>query len=175
MSLFSILNNDTATSTTTSSSTSAQVAKAIQVLAAKNAAKSAAATGSTAQSGVSITIEAKRAANAKADAAKTPAALTTELRKAFDAAGKDSANLTALSGRALATVALNEDGQFSRTEIAAAKLELRARDRQSALTMIASGPLTSASLTTYTTNLLATRESMSAEEQQLRQTNQTLR
>jgi predicted flap endonuclease-1-like 5' DNA nuclease len=173
MSLFSILNNDT--SSTSSTSTSTQIAQALQALAAKNAAKAGSTTNGTNQTGVSITVEAKRAANAKADAGKDAAALAAELRKAFDTAGKNSADLTTLSGRALATVALNEGGQFSPTEIAAAKLELRTRDRQSALTMLSSGPLTSATLTTYTTNLLAARESMSAEEQKLRGSDPDLR
>jgi hypothetical protein len=165
----SLLNQDYSTT----SSTSPQVAQAMQTLArAQEKVSETAATG-TNQASVSITIDARRAAAEKADAGKSAVALADELRASFDkqyaaASKRDSADLSAMSGRALATITLNETGQFRKVEIAAAKLELRSRDRQSALTMLASGPLTSASLATYTRGLLAARDEMSAEEQRLR-------
>jgi len=176
MSLMSLLNQDYSTS----SSTSPQVAQAMQVLTKAQEKANATTTSAAGQSTVSITIDAKRAAAAKEDAGKDATVLATDLRKSFDAqykkAGKkNSADLTALSGRALSVVALNEGGQFSKGEIAAAKQELRARDRNSALAMLASGPLTSTSLKSYTTNLLAARDTMSAEERQLRANDPSLR
>jgi hypothetical protein len=178
MSLFSYLNMDASAST--SSSLSPQLAQALQTVAQKNAAKATGAVGgSSGSSSVSITLEAKRAAAAKADADKSPTALAGELRASlngqYKTGGKNSADLTVLSGRALATIALNESNQFSRAEIAAAKLELRARDRQSALAAISSGPLTSTSLSTYMRDMIATRSLMSSEEQQLREANPNLR
>ena len=177
MSLMSLLNADLSTS---SSTTSPQVQQAIQMLAAKTASQATTTTSATGKSSVQITIEAKRAANAKADGSKDATALATELRAGLDEAyevlgKKNSADLRALSGRALATMALNESGTFSRAETAAAKLELRSRDRQSALSAIGTGSLTVASLTTYTRDLLAARESMSAEEQRLRESDRNLR
>lgn len=170
MSLFSILNNDSSSTSSTSSLT-----QLLQTLQTQSSTSSTTSTSSSSQSGVSISVEAQRTANAEEDASKTAEELANEMRSMFDEAGKDSADLTTLSGRALATVALNESGQFSRSEIAAAKLELRTRDRQDAVSMFAEGTLTSASLATYTNDLLAARESMSAEERQLRETNPDLR
>jgi len=177
MSLWSYLNADYSSS----SSTSTQIAQALQTVSKATATTATTSTTSvTGQSNVLITIEAKRAAATKEDAGKDAATLATELRNAFDAqyaaAGKtNSADLTTLSGRALATVALNETDQFSRAEIAAAKQELRARDRQTALAALSSGPLTSATLATYSRDLLAAREGMSGEEQRLRANNPNLR
>ncbi|MBT2187683.1 hypothetical protein [Sphingobium nicotianae] len=180
MSLFSILSSPDTSTSSLSSSSNLQIQQALQALAAKQAAQTGTTGSDGAQSAVSITIEAKRAANAKADAGVDAAMLAKSLRADLDAqykaAGKkDTADLTTLSGRALATMALNQSGTFSKTEAAAAKLELRTRDRQSAIAMLSSGTLTAASLQTYTTNLMATRATMSAEEQQLRQADPSLR
>ncbi len=179
MSLFSYLNTDSFGS----SPASTQIAKALQTIAEKNAATAVAAgtqTQSAGSSSVLITLQAQRAAAEKEDAGKTAQTLTTELRTHIDAdnkkAGKkDNADLTAMSGRALATIALNESGQFSRTEIAAAKLEMRTRDRLSVVAQINSGGLTSASLAAYTQQLTASRATMSAEERGLRDANPNLR
>ena len=177
MSLWSYLNADSS-----GSSVSAQVAQAMRTIAAARD-KATGASGTTsgaATAPVSITIEAKRAAAAKEDAGKTAADLAEEVRASLDkqyaAAGqKNSADLTTLSGRALATIALNETALFSPSEIAAAKQELRARDRQSMLSIISSGPLTAASLATYSQDMLAARDLMSAEEKQLRAIDPKLR
>lgn len=178
MSLWSYLGTDLSGSST-SSTMSAQIAQAVQAASAKSKTSSS-STSATGQSSVLITVEAKRAAATKADAGKDASAMIADVRKELDAqyakAGKThSADLTTLSGRALATIALNETNQFSRAEIAAAKLELRARDRQSAMSLMSTGPLTSATLATYTRDLLAAREGMSSEEQQLRAANPNLR
>jgi hypothetical protein len=181
MSLWSILNTDSSAS---SSSTTAQLAQAMQApklsASGKTSISTQATTSDPAASSVLITVEAKRAAATKEDAAKSVSALASELRASFDkqyaAAGKkNSADLTALSGRALAIVALNETNQFSKAEIAAAKLELRARDRQSTVSALASSDLTAASLKTYSRDLLTARSLMSNEEQRLRASNPGLR
>jgi hypothetical protein len=182
MSLWSYLNTDSSSSTTTSSA-KLQLAQALQAAKLpeeKGGTSTVATTTGTVASSVSITVEAKRAAATKEDAAKSASALAAELRASFDqqyaAAGKkNSANLTALSGRALATIALNETSQFSKAEIAAAKLELRARDRQSTISALASSDLTAASLKTYSRDLLAARALLSGEEQRLRANNPGLR
>jgi hypothetical protein len=179
MSLISYLNADSLGS----SSTSSQVTQALATIAAKKAAATSTDTTTETQSSgtsVNITVQARRAAAEKADASKTAAALATELRKSLDAdyaaAGKkNSSDLTAQSGRALATIALNESGQFSKSEIAAAKLELRARDRQSILAEINAGPLTAASLAAYSKQMMGARATMSVEERSLRDANPNIR
>lgn len=185
MSLISYLNSDSLGS----SSTNPQVAQALQTIAAKKASATATDTSATTTtkpgtkpggSSVNITVQARRAAAEKADAGKTAADLSAELRKSLDAdyaaAGKkNSSNLTAQSGRALATIALNESGQFSKSEIAAAKLELRARDRQSILAEINAGPLTAATLAAYSKQMMGARASMSVEERNLRDANPNIR
>lgn len=176
MSLLSYLNMDTGSST--SSATGTQMAQALKTIADKKATR-AGANGGSGTSSVSITVEAKRASAEKADAARTPAELTSAVRKSLDKQyvqnGRDSGDLRDMSGRALATIILNEDGKFSKGEIAAAKQELRARDRQLAIGVIGSGTLTSASLATYLSETLAARSQMSAEEQRLREINPQLR
>jgi len=134
-------------------------------------------TGSSTSSSVSITVDAQRAASEAKDAKKDASALVAELRKAFDEAyGKgDAPDTGELSGRALALVATNEGGGFSRAEVAAAKAELRDRDRASALAVISSGDLTSSTLITYNKELLAQRAAMSPEERALRDANPKLR
>jgi hypothetical protein len=178
MSLFSYLNNDSYGS----SSVGSQAALALQqaLVKAGKAQAPGSKAGTTGQPTTSITIEAKRAAAAKADAGKDALALKTELRTSFDKqyeknGEKNSADLTALSGRALAVIALDDGQTFSRAELAAAKLELRTRDRQLAMAAIGSGGLTAATLTSYLSDLTASREAMSSEEQQLRSANPNLR
>ena len=100
--------------------------------------------------------------------------LAKELRTKLDKGGAD-ADMSHFSGRGLAIIALNQDGTFSREEVYAAKSELRERDRQSAITFLNSGELTSTSLKAYTQQLLASRQSQSGEEQQLRDIDPNLR
>ncbi|OJY63546.1 MAG: hypothetical protein BGP16_01275 [Sphingobium sp. 66-54] len=175
MSLFSYLNTDSSESLLI---TVQKAQAATQTRAAPSAPESA-STSSTASS-VLITLQARRAAAEKDDAGKAAPALATELRTALDsayaAAGeRHSADLTALSGRALAVIALNESGQFSRAEIAAAKTELRGRDRQAVLTQISENGLTASSLAAYLQQATDARTAMSAEERALRDVNPALR
>ncbi|HWJ71262.1 MAG TPA: hypothetical protein VNS79_14560 [Sphingobium sp.] len=127
-----------------------------------------------------ITLQARRVAAEKDDAGKSVSTLAAALRGALDAAyaavgERHSADLTALGGRALAVIALNETGQFSRAEIAAAKSELRGRDRQAVLAQINEGGLTASSLGAYLTQSVSARATMSAEERSLRDGNPALR
>jgi hypothetical protein len=178
MSLFSLLNGSSQASTASSGSTmSALLAK----IEAQKAASGSTITSSPTTDGksptVNITVSAQRAAAEAADAKKDAKALVAELRKTFDQADKDgkTADMSRLSGRGLALVALNQDGGFSRGEVSAAKAELRGRDRASALALISGGELTSTTLITYNKQLLAERASMSAEERALRDVNPKLR
>ena len=180
MSLFSYLNSDSYGSSATSMQVGLAIQQAMAKLEAQQTTTSSATANGASQSGAVITVEAKRAAAAKADASKDAATLAAETRQALDtqyeaAGAKDSADLTTLSGRALSIMALNESGAFSKTEIAAAKLELRAWDRQAAMSQLMAGPLTAASLATYQKDQLTARASMSTEEQHLRDINPKLR
>ncbi|MBO9579998.1 MAG: hypothetical protein J7498_03825 [Sphingobium sp.] len=176
MSLFDYLNNDSASSAGSASSLLQQVAaqRGITVPASTLNALGA-DTGSTASasSSVQISIGAQRA-NAETDDAKKDAAkVANEAHAALKKGGVSATG--AMSGRALAIVALNDDGSFSRAEAYAAKAELRERDRQSVLTFFSSGELTASSLKTFGQQLLAARQSMSAEEQALRASDPNLR
>lgn len=158
-----------------------QVTQALQAASTKTSGNASGTAGVTGiASDLLITVTAKRKAAASADADKDAAALATDLRASLDtqyaAAGKgDSADLTVLSGRALAIMAQGGQGGFSRTEAAAAKQELRERDRQAAVEAMSSAPLTAASLRTFTQTLLAERDAMSAEERALREADPSLR
>lgn len=177
MSLFSYLKADSASS----SSTSVQIAQAMQTIADRKATPAEKMPlGATNESSVQITLQARRAAAEKDDADKAAPALATALRTALDTAyasvgERHSADLTALSGRALAVMALNETGEFSRAEIAAAKMELRGRDRQAVLAQINEGGLTAASLGAYLKQSVSARATMSVEERSLRDSNPALR
>jgi hypothetical protein len=180
MSILSLLGSD---SSATSAATT-QMSLLLQQVAARTAAAGKSSTGATTTgtgtgSAVTITLAARQAAAAQADKTKDAATLASTLRAALDAdharTGSRRADLSALSGRALAIVALDETGQFSRSEVAGAKQELRARDRQSAIATLAAGPLTATTLASYSRDLLTARETMSAEERQLRAGNANLR
>lgn len=178
MSLFSLLNgtsNATTSSSVSSNSTMSALLAQIETQKAATGAKTDRSAGNAGS--VSITLGAQRAAAEAKDMKKDASALATELRKTFDEAYKkgDAPDTSELSGRALALVALNGDGSFSRAEVAAAKAELRDRDRASALAIINAGELTSATLITYNKDLLAQRASMSPEERALRDANPKLR
>ncbi len=175
MSLFDYLNND-ASST---SSLSTQMQMLVQQAQAKlgTSAASSTASASTAagsQPSVLITMDAQRASAEANDAKKDAGTLAAELRARLDKGGADGA-MGAFSGRALSIIALDDKGTFSRAEISAAKAELRERDRQSALAFLNSGELTASSLKAYGQSLLAARQTMSAEEQQLRTSDPNLR
>lgn len=179
MSLFSILNG--------SSSANAQQSPLLQMLSADGTTSGmldavSSALGISANpsnTSASITPAAKWAAAAAADAGKNVADLTSEIRSTLDsqyaASGSKTADMTALSGRALAVVALNKDGTFSTVEAAAAKSALRERDRTSLLGLMSGQGLSSSSLAAYSNQLLAARVAMSPEERQLRDLDPSLR
>ncbi len=174
MSLFDYLNNDG----TSTSSLSAQVQMLVQQAQAKltgtaTASTDAGGTNTNDLSTAFITMDAQRASAEATDAKKDAAKLAVELRATLDEDGNGS--MGAFSGRGLSLIALNEDGSFSRAEVAAAKAELRERDRASVLAFFNSGALTAASLKAYGQQLIAGRQSMSAEEQQLRASDPNLR
>lgn len=183
MSLFDYLNSDSSSATSSVSSISTQISALLQqaqaqqgivVPAATKTADESTATSasSSSQSSVVITTDAQRAnataTDAKADAETLAAQIRATLDGQYAGRTNKTANMTAFSARALALVALNDDGKFSRAEVAAAKMELRERDRASALTFLNSGDLTASSLKAYSQQLLAARNAMSKEEQTLR-------
>jgi len=177
MFLFSWLRADSASS----SPMNVHITQAIQSVANREAVQADRAAPPAAKgSSVQITLQARRIAAEKEDADKSTAALAEALRWALDAAyavagERHSADLTALSGRALAVMALNEAAEFSRAESAAAKMELRGRDRQAVLAQIAEGGLTASSLAAYLNQSVSARATMSAEERSLRDGNPALR
>lgn len=116
---------------------------------------------------VTITSAAKIAAAAAADAKKDAATVATDTRAALDAQTGSSPDLSQMSPRALATIVLNDSSKFSATEVYAAKVEMKQRDRAAFLTATAGG-LSVASLSDYSTSLATSRASMSAEERQVR-------
>jgi hypothetical protein len=178
MSLFDYLNNDGSSTSSNSSLSLLQQISAQQGISIPATVLSALGgtttdTSSTSSS-VQISTAAQQASAEATDADKDAAALAKELRATLDKGGSD-ASMSNFSGRGLSIIALNQDGTFSRAEVDGAKAELRDRDRQSAISFLNSGELTSTSLKAYTQQLLATRQSMSAEEQRLRDIDPNLR
>jgi hypothetical protein len=175
MSLLSLLNTNNSSSGTASSA----VTSAIQKLSALKSAKTEtanAAKNPKVTSDVAITQTAKITAAEKADSKKDFAALGNEMRSTLNAqyvaakAGGNSApkpNLTNLSGRALAAIILNKTGTFNRAEIHAARSEMKQRDRSAVLDATASG-MNISTLTTYSKQMLASYDSMSVEEREVR-------
>lgn len=115
------------------------------------------------------------AAAEKADNAKTLDTLSAAIRQLLDAqyaaakASKSDAksDFSEMSGRALAVVALNRTGAFSRTEMATAKRELRDRTLAELNTSLKSGNALSA-LADYNEKLVAAYDAMSQEERDAR-------
>jgi hypothetical protein len=176
MSLFDYLNNDPANSTNSAASLLQQIAaqRGITVPASTlNALGNEATATSSSSSSVQISIGAQRAGAETDDAKKDAAKVASEARATLDKNGVSATG--AMSGRALAIIGVNQDGTFSRAEVDAAKAELRERDRQSVLTFFNSGELSASSLRSFGQQLLAARQSMSAEEQSLRASDPNLR
>jgi hypothetical protein len=181
MSLFSILNNSSTTSSTVST-TLQSILQQAGVDTATTSTGSTATEGSTASTSLSsilVSLQAKVAAAEKDDADTDATTLAKELRTKLDAqyktSGTKDADMSDFSGRALAMVALNQNGGFSNTEVAQAKAEMRERDRQTLMSVINAGPLTSSSLATYGKSLLTARTTMSAEERSFRDAHPNLR
>lgn len=121
-------------------------------------------TATPSANGVSISTNAKLAAAAAADNAKDFTALAGEVRKALD---DGNADLSEMSGRALATIILNRDGQFSRSELASAKAELAGRARDD-FTALARGGASLSAISAYNQQLVSQYDAMSAEEREAR-------
>lgn len=165
------------TSSTTQTDASATVQAALQKLADDAAAKAAASSSSGTQ--VNISQAALAAAAAKADNAKDASVVLTETRAALDAqyaagTAKGSADLSQLSGRALAIMALNKDGSFSAAESRAAKNALQQDTRTSFLSAM-SGGLDASSIANFSTQLAAQYDNMSPEEREARGWTEQLR
>lgn len=176
MSLFDYLNNDSSKSSTSSAASLLQQVAAqrgITVPASTLNALGGDSPSTASASSVQISVGAQRASAETDDAKKDAAKVASEARAALDKNGNGA--MGAMSGRALAIVALDDDGKFSRAEVLAAKAELRERDRQSVLTFFNSGELTASSLKTFGQQLLAARQAMSSEEQALRASDPNLR
>lgn len=127
------------------------------------------ATGGTTSSaasgnGVSISTDAKLAAADAADNVRDFGELTTEVRAELD---KGDADVTEMSGRALAAIVLNRSNNFSRTEIAAAKKELDGRTRED-FALLAGGGNVLGGLSAYNQQLVSQYDSMSDEEREAR-------
>lgn len=158
------------------SEASAVVNTALQKLAAQSAQKTDTTTTSGTQ--VSISAAALAAATAQADNAKDPAALSTETRAALDtqyAAGtaKGAADLSGLSGRALAIIALDKEGRFSPAESRAARQALREDTQASFTEAMGGGGLNS--MVSFSKQIAAQYDAMSPEEREARGWTEQLR
>lgn len=159
------------TSSTSQTDASATVQAALEKLA-KDAETKAAASSSSSGTQVNISQAALAAAAAKADNAKDASVVLTETRASLDAqyaagTAKGSADLSQLSGRALAIMALNKDGSFSAAESRAAKNALR-EDTQTSFLSAMSGGLDASSIASFSTQLAAQYDDMSPEEREAR-------
>jgi hypothetical protein len=125
--------------------------------------KTATASGTTTGDVATISLPARRAAAQIADAKKDFTALSNEVRATLDAqyksAGKTATpKLDELSGRALAAIALNQGGGFSRTEVSAAKAALQSREREGA-----TGAIHGGSFAAYSQTLVTQYDAMSSD------------
>lgn len=150
--------------------TSAQAT--IDAVTKKSEEQAAAGNGS---SGVSISLAARIAAAEQADNAKDFTVLSQNMRSALDAqyaaastnGTSTKPDLTEMSGRALAAIALNKTGAFSRPEMAAAKNELNQRTREELTSAFKSGNALDA-LVSYNAQLMTDYDGMSQEERDAR-------
>lgn len=147
---------------------------AVSAAMAKLAQSDTTATTIQNTSGTQVTISAAAlaAATAKEDNDKDASVLAKEVRAALDAqyakgTAKGSADMSEFSGRALAIVALNKEGQFSASESRAAKEALREDTRQSFVSAMGSGDAYSM-IANYSKQLASQYDSMSAEEREAR-------
>ncbi|WP_070157487.1 hypothetical protein [Sphingobium phenoxybenzoativorans] len=186
MSLLSLLNGAQSSQTQSSKayvSTGLSAAAQKALATAKEAASTASSGTQTAssQSDVSISPEALAAAQAKEDNAKDFAALSAQVRAALDAqyakanatgnatVERGSApDLSALSGRAVAAIALNRTGAFSRAEVQAAKAEMRSRIQEDFANAALSSGGSSGGIAAYSSQLVSQYDAMSDEEREAR-------
>lgn len=122
-------------------------------------------------SGVSISRAARIAAAEQADNAKDFTVLSQQVRQALDAqyaSAEDGwADLTEMSGRALAAIALNKTSAFNPREMAAAKKELNERARVELAAALKSRNAMDA-LVSYNQQLVADYDGMTQEERDAR-------
>lgn len=178
MSLLSLLNGAQSSQTYVSTGLSAAAQKVLAT-ARKAASTSASATqtASSQSEDVSISPEALAAAQAKEDNAKDFATLSAQVRAALDAQyAKANAtgnatvksdatpDLSAPSGRAVAAIALNKTGAFSRSEVQAAKAEMRSRIQED----FANAAMSSGGVAAYSSQLVSQYDAMSHEEREAR-------
>jgi hypothetical protein len=187
MSLLSLLNGAQSSQTQSSKAYAGTglSAAAQKVLAtAKEAASTAsqpATQAASSQSDVSISAGALAAAQAKEDNAKDFATLSAQVRAALDAqyakanatgnatVERGSApDLSALSGRAVAAIALNKTGAFSRSEVQAAKAEIRSRIQEDFANAALSSGGSSGGMAAYSSQLVSQYDAMSDEEREAR-------
>jgi len=114
-----------------------------------------------------ISLGARRAAAQIADARKDFDVLAKEVRASLDSRGQGTTGLEALSGRALAAIALDRGNIFSRNDVLAAKAELQSREREGVTSAMRSGGGL-AGLATYSRTLMSDYDAMSSEERQAR-------
>lgn len=176
MSLFDYMNS---TTTGLGSSTSAN-GSLVNLLGTGNAGSSSAdavldaimnGKVPTSTKDVTISSSAEVAAATKKDADTDAAKLSAELRKTLDAqykAGNRDPNLSKASPRALSTILLNKSGEFTASEVHAAKREMRERDRSALLQVTASSGFTLSALQSYQTQMQVAKASMSVEEKAVR-------
>ncbi|HEX7858380.1 MAG TPA: hypothetical protein VF503_32250 [Sphingobium sp.] len=182
MSLFDYFNNSSTTSSVTSSSLTSSSLSTLLGTSGTSSTSSAddvlnaLANGksTTAASGVTISSSATIAAAAKEDADKDATTLATQIRTTLDAQYAKSGNsnkpdFSEASPRALSTVILNKSGNFTPTEVYAAKQEMKERDRQAFLQVTSSG-FNLASIQSYQQQMATAKTSMSAEEKAVRAT-----
>lgn len=166
MSLMSLISNSSTASTTTSSSSNVAASIKAMLESKSTAAATTTATASSASSsGVNISPAAKIAAAEVADNKKDFAALTKDVRAALDEQKASTPDLSEMSGRALAAIALNKGGDFSGREVAAAKAELRERTRDQ-FSATVGGSATLSGLAAYNQQLVSQYDAMSAEERE---------
>ncbi|WP_189338321.1 hypothetical protein [Sphingobium sp. SCG-1] len=150
------------TSTGSSAITATQARLAIAQAAKEKAAGNSADSATISASGLLAQAN-------QADRAKEFGALAQETRAALDkqyASGKKDAEVNALSGRALASIVLNEGGKFSHEEQAAARSEMKARERDVLTSALSSG-MSVATLASYGKTLAENYDAKSPEERRV--------
>lgn len=163
MSLLSLLN--TATSSTSYASTASTALQ--KVIDAASASTTTASSAAATATGVTISKSAKIAAAEVADNKKEFAALSSDVRATLDdqyaASGTRQPQFDEMSGRALAAIALNDSGNFSKSEVFAANTELRARIREALSGSIGQDVGVSGAVS-YSKQLISNYDALSEEE-----------
>lgn len=165
MSLISILSNMTSGSSSSNSAITVAQAR----LAMAQAAAEAQSASSTGTGAPQISPAATLAQANAADKSKDFGLLAADTRAILDAqykAGSKMPKFDKISGRALAAIVLNEGGRFSRGEQAAARVEIKARERDVLTTALSSG-MSVATLASYGKTLAENYDAKSPEERRV--------